>query len=77
MKKRQLLFRASAILYNGYIEKLPKAERPGVSNVKYYVDDTGRNAVAVFVLVGDTPWTHLLGYEKMNKRIGVTKFASK
>jgi hypothetical protein len=62
--------------YNAYIEKLPKAERPGVSNVKYYVDDTGRNAVAVLVNVGDTQWTHLLVYDKQNKRTGVTKYVS-
>ena len=60
--------------YNDYIEKLPKAERPGVSDVKYYVDDMGRNAVAVLVNVGDTQWTHLLVYDKANKRTGVTKF---
>ncbi len=63
--------------YNEYIEKLPKAERPGVSNVKYYVDNMGRNAVAVLVNVNDTQWTHLLVYDKQNKRTGVTKFAGK
>ena len=62
--------------YNEYIEKLPKAERPGVSDVKYYVDGTGRNAVAVLVIVGDTQWTHLLVYDKQNKRTGVTKFVA-
>ena len=63
--------------YNEYIEKLPKAERPGVSNVKYYVDNTGRNAVAVLVNVGDTQWTHLLVYDQQNKRTSVTKVAGK
>ena len=62
--------------YNEYIEKLPKAERPGVSDVKYYVDGTGRNAVAVLVIVGDTQWTHLLVYDKQDKRTGVTKFVA-
>jgi hypothetical protein len=62
--------------YNDYIEKLPKAERPGVSDVKYYFDGTGRNAVAVLVIVGDTQWTHLLAYDKQNKRTGVTKFVA-
>jgi hypothetical protein len=62
--------------YNEYIEKLPKAERPGVSDVKYYVDRTGRNAVAVLVIVGDTQWTHLLVYDKQDKRTGVTKFVA-
>lgn len=62
--------------YNEYIEKLPKAERPGVSDVKYYVDGTGRCAVAVLVNVGDTQWTHLLVYDKQNKRTGVTKFVA-
>jgi hypothetical protein len=62
--------------YNEYIEKLPKAERPGVSDVKYYVDGTGRNAVAVLVNLGDTQWTHLLVYDKQDKRTGVTKFVA-
>ena len=62
--------------YNAYIEKLPKAERPGVSDVKYYVDGTGRHAVAVLVNVGDTQWTHLVVYDKQNKRTGVTKFVA-
>ena len=62
--------------YNEYIEKLPKAERPGVSDVKYYVDGTGRYAVAVLVNVGDTQWTHLLIYDKQNKRTGVTKYVA-
>ncbi len=69
---------AAAVItdYNAYIEKLPKAERPGVSDVKYYVDDTGRNAVAVLVKEGDKQWTHLLVYDKQNKRTGVTKFVA-
>lgn len=61
--------------YNAYIEKLPKAERPGVSDVKYYVDDMGRSAVAVLVNVGGTQSTHLLIYDKQNKRTGLTKFS--
>lgn len=59
--------------YNDYIEKLPKAERLGVSNVKYYVDGIGRNAVAVLVNVGDMRWTHLIVYDKQNKRNSVAK----
>jgi hypothetical protein len=62
--------------YNAYIEKLPKAERPGVSDVKYYVDGTGRYAVAVLVNVDGNQWTHLVVYDKQNKRTGVTKFVS-
>jgi len=60
--------------YNAYIEKLPNTERPGVADVKYYVDELGRNAVAVLVNVGDTQWTHLLVYDKQHKRTSVTKF---
>ena len=62
--------------YNDYIERLPKAERPGVSDVKYYVDGTGRNAVAVLVNAGGAQWTHLLVYDKQNKRTGVTRFVA-
>ena len=61
--------------YNAYIAKLPKAERPGVSDVKYYVDDMGRSAVAVLVNVGGTQSTHLLIYDKQNKRTRLTKFS--
>jgi len=31
--------------YNAYIEKLPKAERPGVSDVKYYVGTMPAGAI--------------------------------
>ena len=62
--------------YNDYIEKFPKAERPGVSDVKYYVDDTGRNAVAVLVVAEGTQWTHLLVYDRTNRRTSMTKFVS-
>ena len=62
--------------YNAYIEKLPKGERPGVADVKYYVDDTGRNAVAVLVVVDGTRWTHLLVYDKQHKRTSATKYAA-
>ena len=62
--------------YNAYIEKLPPAERPGVADVKYYVDGAGRSAVAVLVHVGDTQWTHLLVYDKQNKRTAITKFGA-
>jgi hypothetical protein len=62
--------------YNDYIEKLPKAERTGVANVKYYVDSNGRSAVAVLVNVDRVEWAHLLTYDKQNKRAGVTKFVA-
>jgi len=61
--------------YNDYIEKLPKAERPGVSNVKYYLDGKGQSGVAVLVCVERVEWTHFLTYDKQNKRTGVIKFA--
>ncbi len=62
--------------YNAYIEKLPKGERSGVADVKYYVDDAGRSAVAVLVVVDGTRWAHLLVYDKQHKRTGVTKFVA-
>lgn len=61
--------------YNAYIEQLPKAERPGVFDVKYYVDGKGGHAVAVLVNVGSVQWTHLLAYDKQNKRLTVSKHA--
>ncbi len=61
--------------YNAYIEKLPKGERPGVADVKYYADDAGRSAVAVLVVVDGTRWTHLLVYDKQHKRTDVTRMA--
>jgi hypothetical protein len=60
--------------YNDYIDALPKAERPGVADVKYYVDSNGRSAVAVLVNVDRVEWAHLLTYDEQNKRAGVTKF---
>lgn len=61
--------------YNNYIEKLPKAERPGVADVRYYVDGTGRYAVTILVNAGGKQWTHLLIYDKENKRIETKKLA--
>jgi hypothetical protein len=59
--------------YNEYIEALPAAERPGVANVKYYTDDTGRTGVLVIVFVNREPWNHFLVYDKDQRRTGVTK----
>jgi hypothetical protein len=63
--------------YNAYIERLPKAERPGVSNVKYYIDGDGQPGVAVLVIVEGVEWTHFLTYDKQSKRTAVKKFVSK
>ena len=63
--------------YNDYIEKLPKAERPGVANVLYYVDGNGQSGVAVLVIVERVEWTHFLTYDKQNKRTAVKKFVGK
>jgi hypothetical protein len=63
--------------YNAYIEKLPKAERPGVADVKYYVDGDGQPGVAVLVIVEGVEWTHFLTYDKQSKRTAVKKFVSK
>jgi hypothetical protein len=62
--------------YNDYIEKLPKAERPGVSDVKYYLDGNGQSAVAVLVVVDKVTWTHLLTYDQQGKRMTVQKFVA-
>jgi hypothetical protein len=40
------------------------------------VDGNGRSAVAVLVNVDRVEWTHLLTYDKQNKRAGVTKFVA-
>ena len=62
--------------YNAYIEKLPKAERPGVANVLYYVDGNGQSGVAVLVNVERVEWTYFVTYDKQNKRTAVKKFVS-
>lgn len=59
--------------YNVYIEALPKSERPGVSNVKYFTDGAGRDAVLVIVYVDGKPWHHVLVYDKEHRRASVTK----
>ena len=62
--------------YNEYIEALPKSERPGVANVKYFTDGTGRDAVLVTVYVEGKPWNHVLVYDKEHRRTSVTKHAA-
>lgn len=59
--------------YNVYIEALPKSERPGVSNVKYFTDGAGRDAVLVIVYGDGKPWHHVLVYDKEHRRASVTK----
>ncbi len=61
--------------YNDYINELPQDERVKVADVRYFNDGAGRNAVAIAVNGKDVPWTHVLIYDKQNKRLSVSKQA--
>ena len=61
--------------YNDYIKELPQAERERVADVQYFNDGAGQNAVAITVNGKDAPWTHVLVYDKQNKRLTVSKHA--
>jgi hypothetical protein len=61
--------------YNDYIKELPQAERERVADVRYFNDGAGQNAVAITVNGKDGSWTHVLIYDKQNKRLRVSKLA--
>ncbi len=47
-----------------------------MADVRYFNDGAGQNAVAITVNgVKDLPWTHVLVYDKQNKRLRVLKQA--
>ncbi|GDY22112.1 hypothetical protein LBMAG56_34590 [Verrucomicrobiota bacterium] len=62
--------------YHNYIATLPKAERPGAFEVKYFLDGKRCNAEAALVNVGGTPWPHLLTYDQTHTRNRVTNFVA-
>jgi hypothetical protein len=74
-KATSLLDKAVITDYNAYIESLPPAERERVADVRYFNDGAGQNAVAITVNGQDAPWTHVLVYDKQNKRLRVSKQA--
>ncbi len=70
-----LLDKAVITDYNDYIEALPPADRVGVADVRCFADATGQHAVAITVNGNEGARTHVLMYDKQNKRLNVSKSA--
>jgi hypothetical protein len=62
--------------YQIYINKLPPEERKYVGSVSYSEDGTGQHAVTILVISNGTGWSHVLIYDKDNKRIKTVKYIS-
>jgi len=62
--------------YLDYIQKLPTKERKFAYYASDFEDGTGRHAIAILIELNGTEWTHVLIYDRDNKRIKVTKYIS-
>jgi hypothetical protein len=64
--------------YRDYIQKLPPAEKYYVmeSDIWFYEDGTGQHAIRIEIPLNGTWWSHVLIYDKNDKRIKTIKYAS-
>ncbi len=64
--------------YQDYIQKLPPETKYYVRgfNIHVFEDGTGRRAVKISIPLNGVWWEHVLIYDKDNKRVKVTKYAS-
>jgi len=62
--------------YQNYIKKLPTKARNGVGDVQLFEDGLGRHAVAIEVGLNGTYRTHVLIYDRENRRTKVVKYVS-
>jgi hypothetical protein len=70
--------------YQGYIKKLPmhkghfvdRSESYFIDRVSFFEDGTGKHAVQIRIPLDGVEWEHVLIYDKDNKRINATKYAS-
>jgi hypothetical protein len=62
--------------YQDYIQKLPPEEKKFASYEHDFEDGTGQHAVKIVILLDGTEWSHVLIYEKDNKRIKTIKYIS-
>ena len=62
--------------YQDYIQKLPPGEKKYASYYHDYEDGAGQHAVTIGVNIDGTEWTHVLIYDKDNKRIKAAKYIS-
>ena len=62
--------------YQDYIQKLPSKEKKYVGVVNIFEDGTGQHAVKIEINLNGTEWSHVLTYDKNDKRIKVIKYVS-
>jgi hypothetical protein len=62
--------------YQDYIQKLPQKVRNRIGPIQLFEDGTGKYAVTIAVDSKGTEWTHVLIYDRANKRVEVIKYVS-
>lgn len=62
--------------YEAYIKSLPPEERKFAVAGQFFEDGTGQHALVVEVALDGTDWSHVLFYDKQNKRVRVIKYVS-
>lgn len=62
--------------YQDYIEKLSPKERKNIGSIFYFEDGHGQHAMRIYILLDGTEWSHILIYDKQDKRIQVIKYVS-
>jgi hypothetical protein len=62
--------------YQDYLQKLPPEDRRYAGPVEYYEDGMGQHAVLINIGLNGIAWEHILIYDKNNRRIKTTKYAS-
>jgi hypothetical protein len=62
--------------YNDYILKLPSEERNYIGSIHFFEDGTGQHAVSIEIALSGTDWSHVIIYDKDNKRMKVIRYVS-
>lgn len=62
--------------YQDYIRKLPPEEKKFAALGQFLEDGTGQHAIVIGIALNGTDWSHVLFYDKQNKRIRVVKYIS-
>lgn len=61
---------------DNYIKSLPPEERKFAVTGQFFEDGTGQHALVVGVALDGTDWSHVLFYDKQNKRVKLIKYVS-
>ena len=62
--------------YQDYIMRFPTKVRNRIGGIHFFEDGTGKHAVTIGEYSNGTEWTHVLIYDRNDKRIDVIKYVS-